>query len=133
MDTKDLDYKLIGLQVRNYREAKSISQEQLAFQAGLSTTTIGKIERGLNNPKAETLLRIARELEIPCRLLFEKNDATKNLYSPQIQRLVQYARFLDDDEVNALCIMARILNHIDTDDTPAYPDRMRWNNTREPF
>lgn len=133
MDTKDLDYKLIGLQVRNYREAKSISQEQLAFQAGLSTTTIGKIERGLNNPKAETLLRIARELEIPCRLLFEKNDATKNLYSPQIQRLVQYARFLDDDEVNALCIMARILNHIDTDDTPAYPDGMRWNNTREPF
>lgn len=133
MDTKDLDYKLIGLQVRSYREAKSISQEQLAFQAGLSTTTIGKIERGLNNPKAETLLRIARELEIPCRLLFEKNDATKNLYSPQIQRLVQYAKFLSDDEVNALCIMASVLNQINTDETPAYPNRMHWNKTGKPF
>lgn len=104
------DYKLIGLQIRNFREAKKISQEQLANQAGLATGTIGKIERGLNNPKAETLLRIAKELEIPCQLLFEKNDGRKPYFTPQIHRLVQYARRLNDDEVNTLCLVAKTLD-----------------------
>lgn len=104
------DYKLIGLQIRNFREAKKISQEQLAYQAGLATGTIGKIERGLNNPKAETLLRIAKELEIPCQLLFEKNDGRKSYFTPQIHRLVQYAKGLSDDEVNTLCLVAKTFN-----------------------
>ncbi len=104
------DFKLIGLQIRYFREAKKISQEQLANQAGLATGTIGKIERGLNNPKADTLLRIAAELEIPCQLLFEKNDRRRTYFSPQIHRLVQYAKCLSDDEVNALCVIARTLD-----------------------
>lgn len=112
------DYKLIGLQIRNFREAKKISQEQLANQAGLATGTIGKIERGLNNPKAETLLRIAKELEIPCQLLFEKNDGRKSYFTPQIHRLVQYAKRLNDDEINTLCLVAKTL------------DGTRWNETR---
>lgn len=104
------DFRLIGLQIRNFREAKEISQEQLASQAGLATGTIGKIERGLNNPKASTLLRIAKELEIPCQLLFEKNVGRKSSFTPQIHRLIQYAKCLNDDEVNALCFMAKTLD-----------------------
>ena len=104
------DYKLIGLQIRNIREAKKISQEQLANQAGLATGTIGKIERGLNNPKADTLLRIAHELDIPCRMLFEKTE--KNPRTSQLYRLVQYAKYLNDDELNALCTMAQTLQSI---------------------
>ena len=105
------DYKLIGIQIRNFREAKKISQEELASQAGLATATIGKIERGLNNPKADTLLRIARELEIPCRLLFETNDMGSSFTSPQIYRLVQYARRLSETELSALCHMAQTLEN----------------------
>lgn len=104
------DFRLIGLQIRSFREAKKISQEQLANQAGLATGTIGKIERGLNNPKADTLLRIAEELEIPCQLLFEKNGPRRTYFSPQIHRLVQYAKRLSDDEVNALCVIASTMD-----------------------
>lgn len=104
------DYKLIGLRIRNFREAKKISQEQLANQAGLATGTIGKIERGVNNPKADTLLRIAAELEIPCQLLFEKNDGKAAYITPQLQRLVQYAKSLSDEEVNSLCVVAKTMN-----------------------
>lgn len=103
------DVKLIGLQIRDIREAKNISQEQLANQAGLATATIGKIERGINNPKAETLLRIAKELEIPCQLLFAKNDEKTSFVSPQMHRLFQYARQLNDDELYALCVVAKTL------------------------
>lgn len=103
------NFKLIGLQVRHLREAKKISQEQLANQAGLSTGTIGKIERGLINPKTETLIRIARELEIPCHLLFAKYDKGSSLLSPQLHRLVQYARCLNEEEMELLCFMAKSL------------------------
>lgn len=119
------DIRLIGLQIRNFREAKKISQEQLANQAGLATGTIGKIERGLNNPKADTLLRIAEELEIPCQLLFEKYDRRRTYFSPQIHRLVQYAKCLSDDEVNALCVIARTM-----DDTHR---GVSWNDSGRRF
>ena len=59
------DFRLVGLQIRNFRESRNISQEQLAYKAGLSTGTIGKIERGINNPKTDTLLRIAQVYDIP--------------------------------------------------------------------
>lgn len=105
------DFKLIGLQIRNFREEKNISQEQLANQAGLATGTIGKIERGLINPKAETLIRIAHELEVPCQLLFASYDNDKNntMLSPQLHRLIQYARHLSEDDINILCIVAQTL------------------------
>lgn len=103
------DMRRIGIQVRNFREAKNISQEELANQAGLATGTIGKIERGIDNPKADTLLRIAHELEVPCQLLFEMSDAEKPPLAPQLHRLFQYARHLNEEELNALCIVARTL------------------------
>ncbi len=103
------DMRRIGIQVRNFREAKNISQEELANQAGLATGTIGKIERGIDNPKTDTLLRIAHELEVPCQLLFEISDAEKPPLAPQFHRLFQYARHLNEEELNALCNMAKIL------------------------
>lgn len=111
MDTKSdsHDFHLVGLQIRNLREAKNISQEQLADKAGLATGTIGKIERGINNPKTATLLRIAHELEVPCQLLFEWTDNKKTAFSPQMQRLFHYAGQLSDIELNALCTIAKTI------------------------
>lgn len=109
------DFRLIGLQIRICREARNISQEQLANQAGLSTGTIGKIERGINNPKTETLLRIAHELDVPCKLFFEQIDNQRPAASMQTQRLLKYVSHLDDTEINALCLFAQILmdRHLD--------------------
>lgn len=120
MNTQNRDFVPIGLQIRKYREAKHITQEQLAYQADLSTVTIGKIERGENNPKAETLIRIASALEIPCHTLFEKSDGERSLFTPQIHRLVQYAKILNNEEVNALCVMAKTLTRIHGTRTKSY-------------
>lgn len=103
------DFRFVGLQIRSYREAKKISQEQLADRAGLATGTIGKIERGINNPKADTLLRIAQELEVPCRMFFDQAGGDHQFFSARIQRLIKYANHLNDDELNALCQIAKIM------------------------
>lgn len=51
-----------GLAVRAFREAKNISQEQLADTAGLHRTYIGSIERGERNLGIKNIFRIADAL-----------------------------------------------------------------------
>jgi transcriptional regulator with XRE-family HTH domain len=59
-----------GQAVQKRREAQKISQETLAYTAGLSRSAIQKIERGVgragasSNPSLRTVLAIAQVLEI---------------------------------------------------------------------
>ena len=46
----------IGQQIRTLREAKKLTQEQLASKCGISRVTLGKVERGeLGNTSVKTL------------------------------------------------------------------------------
>lgn len=54
----------IGQSVRYLRMKKGISQEELAFRAGLNMNSISTMERGLNNVKIKTLYRIAEALDV---------------------------------------------------------------------
>ena len=46
----------IGQQIKVLREAKKLTQEQLAIKCGISRVTLGKIERGeLGNTSVKTL------------------------------------------------------------------------------
>lgn len=54
----------ICLKVKFERIKKNLSQEELAFNAGLNKNTIWKIETGKVSPTIETLDKIARALEI---------------------------------------------------------------------
>ena len=54
----------IGKNVRGIRENKGITQEKLAFEAGLNRAYIGYIERGERNPSTDTLVKIAKALKV---------------------------------------------------------------------
>ena len=56
--------KKIALKVKFERMKKGFSQEELAFEAGISKTSIWKIETGKVSPTVETLAKIANALEI---------------------------------------------------------------------
>ena len=65
--------KKFGLRVKNIREEKSISQEELADMAGLHRTQISLIERGMRTPRLETIEKLADALGIqPSELIPEK-------------------------------------------------------------
>lgn len=49
----------ICLKVKFERLKRNLSQEELAFEAGLNRNTIGKIERGEVSPTIETLEKLA--------------------------------------------------------------------------
>jgi transcriptional regulator with XRE-family HTH domain len=56
--------KQVGINVRRLREARRLSQEQLAFEAELHRTYISGVERGIRNPTVAVVAKIARALSV---------------------------------------------------------------------
>jgi len=63
---------LFGKNVRALRERAALSQEELAFRAGMKRTYLSDLERGTRNPSIRALGRLAEALGVPPhRLLAE--------------------------------------------------------------
>jgi len=60
MDVRDR----VGANVKRLREAKGLSQEQLAFDADMHRTYVSGIERGKRNPTITVLERLALALGV---------------------------------------------------------------------
>lgn len=62
--------KRLGMNLRAFRVAKGLSQEELADLLGFHRTYVGGLERGERNVTLRTLGRLARELGVdPLSLL----------------------------------------------------------------
>jgi transcriptional regulator with XRE-family HTH domain len=59
-----------GSRVRELRQARGISQEQLAELAGLHRTYVSSLERGQRNVSLENIHALARALGVAARELF---------------------------------------------------------------
>jgi len=65
------DVKLLfGTAIRNRRNNLRISQEELAYRAGLHRTYISDVERGARNLSLESIDKLARALELSLSALF---------------------------------------------------------------
>ena len=62
---------LLGKKIRSTRKKLGLSQESLAYEAGLDRAYVGKIERGEKNITVVKLLQISDALEIPMHRLIE--------------------------------------------------------------
>jgi len=60
----DATLKKVGGFVRETRQAKGMSQEDLAGAAGLDRTYISHLERGLRNPSLLHLQKLAKALGV---------------------------------------------------------------------
>jgi transcriptional regulator with XRE-family HTH domain len=62
--------------LKRLREDSGITQEQLAFDAGITASALSRIERGLNSPGWMTVRRLAEALDVTLvRLAREVEDA----------------------------------------------------------
>ena len=57
----------MGEAVRATRKEAGFSQEKLAERAGLSTVFISRIERGVESPSVDNLVKIAKALGVRAR------------------------------------------------------------------
>ncbi len=82
-----MDSKLVGQRIKSVREAKNLSQEDLAALVDLSPTHISVIERGVKVTKLDTFVAIANALEVSADSLLidvvehSVSGVTNELYS----------------------------------------------------
>lgn len=62
--------ELIGKRIRKIRESKDLSQENMAEDLKMTTSAYSKIERGVTDPSATKLLKIAEILKVDVRDFF---------------------------------------------------------------
>jgi transcriptional regulator with XRE-family HTH domain len=74
--------KIFGANVRHYRKASGMNQEEFAAAADLSVAMVGKIERGNNPPSFDSVEKIAAALDVPEVVLF----ATSTMMVPTGER-----------------------------------------------
>jgi transcriptional regulator with XRE-family HTH domain len=57
--------------LRKLRQAKGVSQETFADEAGLHRTYISDLERGARNPSITIIEKLARALDVPLGALLD--------------------------------------------------------------
>lgn len=65
---------MIGVRIRELRQARNMTVKDLAAAADVSTGLISQVERGLTDPSLETLRRMARALGLPLFDLFRHEE-----------------------------------------------------------
>ena len=74
-------YKQIGRKVAYYRRLRNLTQEELAKRINISTSSLGKIERGKynNNISLSMLMLIAEGLKIDLTMLVNFDEREDEL------------------------------------------------------
>jgi transcriptional regulator with XRE-family HTH domain len=69
---RELVKKRFGAQMRRLRKARKMSQEDVAYAAGLDRSYLGAIERGEKNLSLVNIHRIANALQVETGELFRQ-------------------------------------------------------------
>ena len=62
--------KKLGDRIREIRESRKLTQEELAYQADLDYSYVNQIENGRKNPTVQILEQIAKVLKVTIKDLF---------------------------------------------------------------
>jgi transcriptional regulator with XRE-family HTH domain len=65
--------KLVGKNVRQLRQERGWSQEELAFEAELDRTYVSGVERGVRNPTVMIIGRLAKALKVAPDILLRRD------------------------------------------------------------
>ena len=61
--------QIVARNLRVLRKQKGLSQEELAFQAGINRNYVGQIEREEKSPTIDVLEKLSRALEVNATVL----------------------------------------------------------------
>lgn len=71
MKIVSVTHKKFGDRIKELRQTKKMTQEDLAFKVGVDRSYMGFLERGEKNPTLKRLIGIAKAFEISLSELFQ--------------------------------------------------------------
>lgn len=88
--------KKLGEKIRQLRKLRELTQEQLGEKAGISYKFIGEVERGTVNPSLDSLIGIARALNVGVKELFpSENDLVTEFSHEELQTIKRAVKLLN--------------------------------------
>lgn len=70
---------ILAKRIREIREAKNLTQEDVAFKCNMSASAYGQIERKAGTSKYETLCKIARAMDVTIMFLIDIDNSKSTL------------------------------------------------------
>ena len=98
----------LGQRIRHIRNERQMSQEELAFKAGISAAHLGQIERALKNPTIDTISKIAGALNVPLSDLFREESVVPTKESRTMEKICAYLAAKTEEEQNNVLRIVRI-------------------------
>ncbi len=84
-----MNFKTIGVRIRNIRIEKGISQEELAFRINTSAAYVSNIERGIKKPSLMKLIDISDVLHITVNdLIYDNPDFINKYYDDELFKIL---------------------------------------------
>ena len=66
-----INFQPVGKQLRIIRKEKALTQKELADRTGMSAAHLGRLERGVRDPRARDLIALADVLDVSTDALLE--------------------------------------------------------------
>jgi XRE family aerobic/anaerobic benzoate catabolism transcriptional regulator len=101
--------KRLGNRIKSLREGRSLTQRELAEQAGLSEKYLGEVERGICNVTLEFLSKLAEALNIPMTAILE-NDHEQNR-EQLVAAIIRMAPELSEKDAQIAYRMLTLMTH----------------------
>ena len=108
--------KQLGQRIRELRNERHMSQEELSFKAGISPAHLGQIERALKNPTIDTVSKVAAALGVPVSTLFTEDSVSVPLQNTTVEKINAQLLSMNEDEQKDHSYFPRL----STQESPAF-------------
>jgi len=98
---------MIGARIKDIRNRKRVTQEQLSESVGINPKYLSSIERGKENPTLNTLLKLVRSLDVNLDEIFSDIQ----IEDPANRRALIYS-LLDEADDEQLKLSYKVLSAI---------------------
>lgn len=105
--TKDQLYMELGDCIKKIREAKGLSQKEVALSCKMDMGNYSRIENGKTDPSFNTVVKIAKALDVELHELFNSNNSYKDIstYDKSLIDKLTLIEQLDKKEKQAFFVM----------------------------
>lgn len=103
---------IVGMNIREVRKQKKLTQEELAEKCELQTSYLAGVERGERNITLQTLDKIARGLEVNAQQLFELENPMKQLPIEMEKKIYLFTNELKNKSNKEIDLIIKIANEV---------------------
>ncbi len=100
--------KQLGQRIRQLRNERHMSQEELSFKAGISPAHLGQIERAAKNPTVDTVAKVAAALGISLSALFSEEQLSAGTENVTVEKICGQLAAMDEEQQKDVLRLLRI-------------------------